>query len=649
MCIAKPGAANLAVCPIHWDIYFKNTQKQIEYSALVDKVSPADPNFLAGLQQQTYKERVTLLRQTLCAIVADVLGLESGEEVGIKNDLFAMGMDSLMALELRNRIHDKLNCPNLSLPIEYFINEPRIDKIAKNIANELDKVLENVSESLPAENPTEEIALCDTQYVFWILNKLGSSFNCGMQVQLHGTLNKKYLYQAVEFTIQQNPVFWLSFDKEVPIQTLKKEGQFKLVYEDISLNYEQEALNDLFYENIMQMIPLTEPPLIRVYLYKLNHDLHELHIMIPHIILDDPSYRILFDQFRKNYATLQRGKNLVSEPEKYTYFHFVKQNNVYYEKDLHDKMDFWRAYNKNFQRLSFGRAHHLPDAANQPQNLFHYPIDAQLVEKFKSWHQEKNINVSTGLIAACQIVFYKLSGQKKIPITILHSGREGSRYRSVIGLFTEYKMINITLNEEYKFIDFLKSIEEQLLITTPYQKCTYAIKNTGIKGSRLSFGQYVTYIYNKLTLAKHFKKSKLNAIVVDYQLKSLSRAQWRQLEIQTKYYLNKLFKLNLPLQKPASLRVIINITANFFIKGFRDLNFEGLDSSTPNHYGSVDRPIGNEALWLYFTKDQYGDYRLSINGPLTTHCKDQIAQELSQVMAQVLKSDEYTVDDLMSE
>ncbi|WP_259331462.1 condensation domain-containing protein, partial [Legionella bozemanae] len=490
----------------------------------------------------------------------------------------------------------------------------------------------------------------DTQYVFWIFNKkLGSSFNCGMQVQLRGNLNKKYLYQAFDFTIQQTPVFWLSFNNEVPIQTLKKEGQFKLIYEDISLNYDQNALNDVFYENIMQLIPLAEPPLIRVYLYKLNHDLHELHIMIPHIILDDPSYRILFDQFRKNYATLLRGKNLVPGSEKYTYLDFVKQNNVYYEKDLHDKIDFWRVYNKNFQRLSFGRAHHLPDAANQPQNLFHYPLDAQLVEQFRSWHQERNINVSTGLIAVCHMVFYKLSSQKRIPITILHSGREGSRYSSVIGLFTEYKMINITLNEEYKFVDFLKSIEEQFIITAPYQKCTYAIKSTGIKGSRLSFGQYLTYIYNRLTLAKHFKKSKLNSVVVDYQLKSLSRVQWRQLEIQAKHYLNELFKLNLPLQKPASLRVVINITANFFIKGFRDLNFEGLDSSTPNHYGSVDRPIGNEALWLYFTKDQYGEYRLSINGPLTKHCKDQIAHELNQVIAKVLKSDEYTVDDLMRE
>ncbi|MBI2786208.1 MAG: polyketide synthase, partial [Legionella longbeachae] len=490
-------------------------------------------------------------------------------------------------------------------------------------------------------------ALCDFQYVFWVLNKMEYPYNVGMQVQLQGNLNRKYLQQAFDFTIQQNSVFWISFSKKAPVQILKHQGQFKLIYEDISLNYDQKTLNKVFYDNIMQLIPLTEPPLIRIYLYKLNQDLHELHIMIPHIIIDDPSFRILFDQFKKNYKTLLHGKNLVHVPEKYTYFDFVKQNNIHYEKNLQDKIDFWRVYNKNFQRLSFGHAHHLPDAANQPQNLFHYPMDAQLVEKFKDWHQEKNINVSTGLIAACQIVFYKLSSQKKIPITILHSAREGSRYSSVIGLFTEYKMLNLTLNEEHRFIDFLKSIEEQLLITAPYQKCTDTIKSMGLKDSRLTVGQYLTYVYDKLTLAKYFKKNKLNSIIVDYQLRSLSRVGWCRIESLIKYYLNKFFKLNLPLQHPDRLKIVINITANFFIKGPRDMNFEGLVSSAPNHYGSVDRPLGNQALSLYFTRDQYGEYRFSINGPLTKHCKDQMAHELNRTMTTLLKNNELRLADFI--
>ncbi|MCL9683883.1 SDR family NAD(P)-dependent oxidoreductase [Legionella maioricensis] len=639
----------IVLCPIHWDIYFKNRPKYIELSDQVKHATATEPLFLSFLQQHSHKERVVILSQTLCDITADILGLTSAEQVGVKNDLFSLGMDSLMSLDLRNRIHDKLRCPTLSLPIEYFINEPRIEKIARNIANELHIVFEKAREVHGAENATEEeIPLSDTQYVFWVIRKLGSSFNCGMQLQLHGKLNKEYLSQAMDFAIKQNSVFWININDDVPVQRLKKQGQFNLIYEDISSSYNPQVLNKVFFENIKQLIPFNEQPLIRIYLYKLNHDLHELHIMIPHIILDDSSYRTLFEQFKKNYETLLLGNSLVPVPENYTYFDYVKQNNFYYEQDLQDKVDFWRVYNKGFQRLSFGRTHHLPDATNQAKNLFHYPLDARLIEKFKEWHQEKNINVSTGLIAACQIVFYKLSRQKKIPITILHSGREGSHYKSVIGLFTEYKRLNITLNKKYKFIDFLKSIEEQLLKTAPYQKCSQAIKIAGLRDTRLSIGQYLTYVYSKLFLMKHFKKTGLNPIVIDYHLRTLSLTIWRRINYRIKYRLNQLFKLKLRLQKPARLRILINITASFFIKDPRDMNFAGLNTSIPYHYGSVDRPISNQALWLYFTKDQYNEYRLSINGPLTIYCKDQIAQGLNQVMMMLLENDELSIDDLLS-
>ncbi len=638
----------ILVCPIHWDVYFKNTPKYIELSAHIKDTAPTDQLFLSFLQQHSNKERVVILSQALRDITADVLGLDSTDQVGIKNDLFSMGMDSLTSLELRNRIHDKLRCPALSLPIEYFINEPRIDKIARNIANELNIIFAKTGTILSEENATEEeIALSDTQYVFWVIRKLGSSFNCGTQLQLRGELNKEYLYQAMDFAIKQNSVFWINFNEDIPVQRLKKQGQLELIYEDISSMYEPKILNEVFYDNIMQVISFTEQPLIRMYLYKLSHDLHELHIMIPHIILDDSSYRTLFEQFRKNYETLLLGNSLVPVPEKYTYFDFVKQNNFHYEQDLQDKVDFWRVYNNGFRRLSFGRAHHLPDSSNQAKNLFHYPMDARLIERFKEWHQERNMNVSTGLIAACQIAFYKLSRQKKIPIMILHSGREGSHYKSVVGLFTEYKMINITLNRKYKFIDFLKSIEEQLLKTAPYQKCSQAIKTTGLKDFRLSIGQYLTYVYNKLFLTKHFKKTKLHPITIDYYLRTLSMALWRRTKYRTKYKLNKLFGLNLRLQKPARLRILINITTSFFMKELRSMHFTGLKASIPYHYGSIDRPISNQSLWLYFSKDQYDEYRLSINGPLTIYCKNQIAQGLNEVITMLLENEELRIDDLI--
>ena len=289
----------------------------------------------------------------------------------------------------------------------------------------------------------------------------------------------------------------------------------------------------------------------------------------------------------------------------------------------------------------------MPDATNQPKNLFHYPMDTQFIEQFKDWHKEKNINVSTGLIAALHIVFNKLSSQKKIPIMILHNGKEGSDYNSVVGLFLEYKRINITLNENYTFMDFLKSIEDEFIKATPFQKCSHYIKDTGLKESGFSIGQYVLSLYHKLFLSKQFKVSKLSSITRDYYLRHLSKWQWINAKADIKFNLNRLFRLNLRILKPDRLNVVFNITPNFFFKEPRDNIFADLVTTIPNHYGSVDRPIGNQTLWIFFAKNQYDQYALSINGPLTPECKDLLAQGLNSVMTKIMESDEYLIKDLI--
>ncbi|WP_242602256.1 condensation domain-containing protein, partial [Legionella nagasakiensis] len=560
-----------------------------------------------------------------------------------------LGMDSLTALELRNRIHDKLCCPALSLPIEYFINEPRIDKIAKNIANELQPVFEKIREPLTLEHPSnEEMALCDFQYVFWVLNKMDYPYNVGTQLRIQGKLNKEYVFQAFDCVVKQNNVFWLSFNKDVPIQALKKQGQFELIYQDISLSNEQMVLHREFQNNMMSTIPLTKPPLIRVYLYKINSELHELHIVMPHIIVDGTSCGIVFSQFKKCYETLFHGKGLIQEPEKDSFLNYVKKNNHLYETNLKDKVNFWHNYNQGFKTLSLRHEYYMSDTGDQEKYLFHYPMDAQLIETFKEWHQEKNINVSIGLMAACHIALYKLSHQKKIPFVLIHNGREGSQYNSIVGVFIEYKRINLTLNEKDNFFDFIKSIEQQQLITAPYQKCSHIIKNNEFKGAGLIISHYLHYIWNKFFLKRDFEKSKLHSILIDYLLKYLSWAQAITHNTSIKYKLNRLFKLNIPLKKPERLRVLINITPSFFSKIIPDMNFANLNYQYPSHYNSEDRPISNRSLWILFSRNQTGDYLISINGPLTKDCKDQIAIDFNKIIAKFLENERYTISDLIN-
>lgn len=639
----------ISVCPIDSDIYFKNAPKQMEFFAHSRETPAPAENFLNALREQAHEERVAMLSLALCQITADVMGMSELDQTAAKDDLYSMGLDSLMYLEIRNRMHDKLQCPSLSIPIEYFLNHPSIDKIARNLADELHNIFEKETGNPVAENPVlAEIALSDYQYIYWALNKIGYALNCGIHIQLHGRLNKEYLSQAFDFIVKQNSTFWINFNEDAPTQMVKKDGQFKLNYTDISLDNKMDVLKHEFYQNLRTIIPLNRQPLIRVCLYKVHNDLHELHIVIPHIISDDDTCNIVLAQLKKNYTALTRGETLTPIPEKASFFDYVKQRNSDYAKNLKDKIDFWRRYNKGIKGLHFGRENHLPDSGvGRSKHLFHYTIESQLVEKLINWHKEKNISISSGLIAACQIIFYKISQQNKIPVVLIHKGREGSQYKSALGLFSESRSLNITLNVEDSYIDTIHSIEEQLLKTAPYQKCSQLIKNQRLSGFSLS--QHLVYAFNKAFLMKHFKKCKLNSTVIDYYLDYLAQIISRRKNILIKSKLNKIFNLNIPLLKPSPVKVCINITAGFFIKEPLHMKFADLDYNYASHFASLDRPIGNQYLWIVFTKNQDGEYLVSINGPLTEKCNAQIASELIKFIKKLVINNATKIADLISD
>jgi acyl carrier protein len=71
-------------------------------------------------------ERIDILRQTLQEEVARLLGLPAAEKTNPQTGFFELGMDSLMAMELRTRL-TQLLC--MDLPSTLIFDFPNIEKL----------------------------------------------------------------------------------------------------------------------------------------------------------------------------------------------------------------------------------------------------------------------------------------------------------------------------------------------------------------------------------------------------------------------------------------------------------------------------------------------------------------------------------------
>ncbi|WP_233586526.1 SDR family NAD(P)-dependent oxidoreductase [Legionella sp. km772] len=604
-------------------------------------------SLLMTLKTQNKLERIATLETILRQITAKILEMNP-EEISLQQELFALGLDSLMAVDIRSKIHDKLRCPTLSISMEYFINQPRIATIAKVIAEELNAVFSlNEEEYSRTETVAKEVVLTDSQYSLWCIDQFNWSFNLGMQFHLAGELNRDYVHQAFAAVVNNNAAFWIDFNKNLPTQTLRRQGKLELTFKDFSAGEKSRELDNWFYTNIIEMFPLNHQPLMRVFLYKIKEDLHEVHVIIPHIIAEGKSCDLVMEQFRTNYELLVAKKPLPILPLENNYFSYVQSYNYHCLKNLAAKIKFWSEYNKGVQRLYLGQKYHLPDAAIlQEHYMWHYPLANSVVEQFITWHRAKNLNISSGLIALTHIVFYALGANKTLPLTLIHTGREGDDYKTTIGLFAEYKRINNVINENNHFIDCIHFIDEQMLKTAPYQKCPSLIKEKNVQGAAPNLMEYLIYLGIKLKRGKSFKALGLHPYLNKLYLFYLSRITFSNFSGRIRGYLNRWF--GLPLLKPAALHALISVTPSFFAKQTPSTHIGNLELSYPNYFAFADRPVGNKALWVYFTRDQFGEYQLSLNGPLTQQCQNEIAKLFNDLMVKILEDEKLRVGDLIT-
>ena len=147
------SSSQTAVVPIDWSVLKRRFPVGHHPPVLKDFLSESEigqsqganrGHYLVELKKAPSSERLSLLTSYLQERVADVLGLSSHQLVGIDQGFAEMGMDSLMAVELKTRIEFDLN---ISVSPTMIFNYPTIESIAEHLFRQVLELHEGADHS----------------------------------------------------------------------------------------------------------------------------------------------------------------------------------------------------------------------------------------------------------------------------------------------------------------------------------------------------------------------------------------------------------------------------------------------------------------------------------------------------------------------
>jgi len=131
--LLREDAVQAAVLPVEWKKYLYATYRNDPPSFFEEVMTgPVSSKQRKGeiakrLAEVTESERGPLLVSYLCAQVAAVLGMKSQEQIEMRTRLFDLGIDSLMAVELKNRLESGLG---QSLHSTLVFDYPTLESLA---------------------------------------------------------------------------------------------------------------------------------------------------------------------------------------------------------------------------------------------------------------------------------------------------------------------------------------------------------------------------------------------------------------------------------------------------------------------------------------------------------------------------------------
>ena len=484
------------------------------------------------------------------------------ENIGINQNFFEIGGDSLSAIRLLNLINSEFN---IQIPMKKLFEMSTLEDLAIYIENNsLEKTMIN---KVDTETKSENYPVSSAQKRIYFASSVDGKdsilYNISGGLILDSIPNITKLENAFNKLIKRQSSLRTYFEIENNklVQKVKDKINFNL---DIDNNIVLEKNLESEFKKFVKPFDLSITPLIRAKLQYLQNQKAILMIDMHHIISDGTSLSILLNELCKIY----NGEELPEIKIEYKDY-AIWENNKIKNKELEKAEEYWiNQFENDIPVLNLPTNYPRSAIQSFEGNKIYTNINKEITNKINDLSNKLKITPYMLLLSCYYILLYKYSFQNDIVIGSPILNRIEPEFYNIVGMFVNSLPMRTNIDSSLSFETFVNKVKEMCLKSYKYQDYPF------------------DELVNKLNIKRDTSRNPLFDTMFIYQNNGYVPATFKG--INSKYYIpdTKISKFDLSLEIIPN-KTEFNISFEYCTKLFDKEFIENLS----NHYINIIKAV----------------------------------------------------------
>lgn len=405
--------------------------------------------------KKEYKAPKNKTEKILVAIWQHVLGVK---QIGITDNFFELGGHSLMISQVINKVQEQLD---KLISFKDFYEQPTIESLCKKLQSvhyvPIEKALE--ADSYP---------LTSSQNRFWVMSQLDGgtlAYNISSAIKIKGDIQvdkfkKSFSKLICDYEILRT--YFKANSKGEVRQYIIPNAKISFNIEEIDYSSEKnkKVLVDAYLqEKSGSSFNLTQVPLIKGSLLKLEQGEFVFFLSLHHIIADGWSIEILISEIIKNYNNLVENKGIKASKLKIQYKDYAVWINKSLQKEKQQYLkQYWLQQLKGeLPVLNLPSFKQRPAIKTYNGTQVLHPFSSTFLKNLKTFSNSQGATLFITLVSGINILLHKYTSQEDIIIGTPIAGRNHPDLENQLGLFLNTLPIRTHLEGHYTFQDIIKN------------------------------------------------------------------------------------------------------------------------------------------------------------------------------------------------